>query len=197
MKKIIKKSFLYCLIVLLLPLKIAYCFDAYDSEAHFSYLEAANRHINLETIASVEITYGVLKVGAGSGRIYLEKNQQGKIKAMSVKAKAGMLGVNFDIDQSESIAAIMSGQDLTIKLEGIDNHLVKVSGLSGFNPDGGPALIKIKRASGWEHLKIRISKNNQSQFNIYYQNRVVKKIVIQMRGLSLNSMVIGDYYLYH
>lgn len=147
-------------------------------------------------LAEARISYGMFGISAGRAKIYLTISE-GKLVDLNIDARVGMLGINEDIKQKITIDQLKRGQPLEFSMDGADRPTLRIRPSAGFSETGGSATLEIWNGSKYEKETINISKSLGGQYKVYQGNvartNEVTGLSINMRGMSISGMYIGNY----
>lgn len=147
-------------------------------------------------LAEARISYSRIGLSAGRAKIFLTISE-GKLVDLNIEARVGMLGINEDIKKKVTIDRLKRGQPLEFSMGGAERPTLRIRPSAGFSETGGTTVIEIWNGSKYEKETINISKSLGNQYKVYQGNvattNEVTGISINMRGMSISDMYIGNY----
>jgi hypothetical protein len=164
------------------------------SELFYSELTFEKQQDGTQAIATIKVSHGWLNLGVGSGKAYLKTNSSHQIVNLSIDVTVGLFGINQRIKESISISKLLSGKSLKFFMDGATKAALLIEPSSSFSKTGGHAKIKIlNEGGGYNSESISFTKDSSGKYSIKQNTRTIKELFIQMRGLDVKTMYVGDY----
>jgi len=152
-----------------------------------------------QELMKADITYGGLGLGVGTANIYFN-TKDGKIVDLNIVADVGILGFKDRIHPMITLDQILAGEPLVFRMNGSNRGVLIVQPLEDMTAEGGSALLNIWNGKSYIQELISIKKVN-GEFKAYSikdkKAKKIKRIKINMGGMSIPSMYVRGYKIKH
>jgi hypothetical protein len=167
-------------------------------ENFYEELTLENEELGIQELAKLQVTHGWLGADVGGGRAFIKTDIKGQILKISIKVDVEILGVQLEtINESISIKSLLKGEPLKFFMDGAKEPSLLIAPGKSFSKTGGSAKIKVLNKNGeYESESVSISKNSRGHYAIKQKGKSLQTLKINMRGVKISSMYVGDYDFY-